>query len=57
MHKELIHYKYDLEKAFLTRVPHDKDLIEYLTEFVKREEIDSGAFTALGAVKGAEIGF
>jgi hypothetical protein len=46
-----------LGRTFLLRVLYDSDLIEFITEQAKKHQISLAAFTAVGAVKSAKLGF
>ncbi len=44
-------------RVFVIRVDHDADIIHYLTEFAKKNNIELAHFTAIGALKVAKLGF
>jgi uncharacterized protein len=44
-------------RCFFVRAEHDSDLIEFVTEFAKKNSIALAAFTAIGALKSAKLGF
>lgn len=50
-------WKVNAERRFLIRVKHDSDIIDFLTEFAKKNEITAATFTAIGALKSAKLGF
>lgn len=45
------------ERAYFGRFPHDCELVAELTELVKKHSINSGWFSIIGAVKGAQVAF
>ena len=53
----MVHAKFNLGRTFLVRVEHDSDLVQFLTEFAKKEKVTMAAFTAIGALKRAKLGF
>lgn len=44
-------------RAFLLRASYDSDLIQFVTEQAKKREIAVAAFTVVGALKSAKLGF
>ena len=44
-------------RCFLLRVEHDSDLIGFMTQFAKKNNIALASFTAIGALKSAKLGF
>ena len=50
-------FKVKVGRSFLLRAEHDSDIIEYLTEFARKNEITTASFTAIGALKSAKLGF
>lgn len=50
-------FKVKVGRSFLLRAEHDSDIIEYLTEYAKKNEITTASFTAIGALKSAKLGF
>jgi uncharacterized protein len=44
-------------RNFIVRAKHDADIVIYLTGFAKENNISAAAFTALGALKNAKLGF
>ena len=44
-------------RNFLVRAEHDSDLIKSVAELAKKNEITTAAFTAIGALKNAKLGF
>ena len=52
-----ISFKVEGGRIFLLRAKHDSDIIDFLTEFAKKNEIATAAFTAIGALKSAKLGF
>lgn len=49
--------KFESENFVVARADHDADLIEFITEFAKEGGIESGVFTAIGALKRAKLRF
>jgi predicted DNA-binding protein with PD1-like motif len=49
--------KLDMGRKFFVRADHNSDLIEFLTELAKVQNIMTAAFTAIGALKCAKLGF
>ncbi|KXB07143.1 hypothetical protein AKJ51_01945 [candidate division MSBL1 archaeon SCGC-AAA382A20] len=41
----------------MARAEHDADLIQFITELAREENIEEGFLTAVGALKNAKIGF
>ncbi len=50
-------FKVKVGRSFLLRAEHDSDIIEYLTEFAKKNEVTTASFSAIGALKSAKLGF
>jgi predicted DNA-binding protein with PD1-like motif len=44
-------------RVFLCRLPHDADLLAWLSGFVREENIRTGTVTVIGAVKAATVAF
>ncbi len=44
-------------RILLIRAEHDSDLIKFITQLVRKEKISTAAFTAIGALKDAKLGF
>ncbi len=44
-------------RAFLLRAKYDSDILEFITELAKKQTIATAAFTAIGALKNAKLGF
>ncbi len=44
-------------RCFFIRVEHNSDLIAFVTEFAKKNNIALAAFTAIGALTSAKLGF
>lgn len=49
--------KLDMGRKFFVRADHNSDIIEFLTEVAKVQNIMTAAFTAIGALKCAKLGF
>jgi len=50
-------FRVKVERSFLIRAQHDSDIIDFLTEFAKNNEITTASFTAIGALESAKLGF
>ncbi len=50
-------YVYDVDKVYLFNVPRDKELIEYITEFIVNNGIKTGLIMIIGAVYDPVIGY
>jgi uncharacterized protein len=44
-------------RTVLVRADHDSDLIEFITEWAKKQTVAVASFTAIGALKNAKLGF
>lgn len=49
--------EFDLERILLLRVKHGSDLVQFITELAEKKGITVAAFTAIGALKRANLGF
>ncbi len=49
--------KLNFGRAFLVRAEHDSDMIKFIADFAKKQEITTATFTAIGALKSAKLGF
>jgi predicted DNA-binding protein with PD1-like motif len=49
--------EFDLEKNLLVRAEHGLDLVQFITELAEKKGITVAAFTAIGALKRANLGF
>lgn len=49
--------KMGVGRTFLVRAKHDSDIIDFITEFAKKNDITTATFTAIGALKSARLGF
>ena len=49
--------KVDMGRKFFLRPDHNSDIIVFLTELAKVQNIKTAAFTAIGALKFAKLGF
>jgi predicted DNA-binding protein with PD1-like motif len=49
--------KFDVGRNFLMRVEYDSDLIKFITEFAKKNDIMAATISAVGALKNAKLGF
>ncbi len=52
-----ISFKVDVGRSFLLRARRGSDIIDFLTEFAKGNGMTAAAFTVIGALKSAKIGF
>ena len=48
---------FTIGQVYLIRAEHDTDLIQFVTDFSQIKEIKTATFTALGALKTANLGF
>ncbi len=46
-----------MNESFLTRLPMNEDLLEAITKVFREKKIRKAAFTAIGAISGAVLGF
>jgi predicted DNA-binding protein with PD1-like motif len=44
-------------RNFLVRVEHDSDFLDFLTDLARKQKLTTAAFTAIGALKQAKLGF
>lgn len=49
--------KFSPNEVIISRAKHDADLIEFITEVAKKENIKAGFFSAIGALKRAKLKF
>lgn len=49
--------KFSFGEVIISRVTHDADLIEFITELAREEDIKAGFFSAIGALKQAKLEF
>lgn len=49
--------EFDYGKYLIVRVKHDSDIINFLTDLAKENEITAATFTVIGALKKAKLGF
>ena len=49
--------KVEIGRTFIVRVKHDSNIINFVTELAKTHGIMIAAFTAIGALKHAKLGF
>ena len=49
--------EFKLKRNLLIRVEQDSDLVQFITKIAEKREITAAAFTAIGAVKCAKLGF
>ncbi len=49
--------EFEIEKVIMARADHDADIVEFITDLAKTEEIEAGIFTAMGALKNARLGY
>jgi uncharacterized protein len=50
-------FNLNTKRTFLLRAKHNSDLIEFITDFAKTNEITTATFTAIGALKSAKLAF
>ena len=53
----MVSAEFDLERNLLVRADHDSDLVQFVTELAEKRGIMAAAFTAIGALKRAKLGF
>ena len=49
--------KFDCGRNIIVRVKHDSDIINFVADVAKENEILAATFTAIGALKTAKLGF
>ncbi len=49
--------KYNIKRVLMFRVPPRVDLIDYLTKFTQKEEIQAGLISIIGSLKNPVIGY
>lgn len=49
--------EFNLKRNLIVRAEHGSDLIQFITELAEEEGITTAAFTAMGALKCAKLGF
>lgn len=49
--------KVEMGRKFFARADHNSDIIEFVIELAKNQKIMTAAFTAIGALKRAKLGF
>ena len=50
-------FEYDASKELIMRLKHDTDMVQSIAEFTRSKGIKAGNFTAIGALKRAELGY
>ncbi len=50
-------FEYKPDKELIVRLKHDADLVQSITELVRNQGIETGSFTAIGALKRARLGY
>jgi hypothetical protein len=50
-------FEYRLGREFILRLKHESDVIESITQLARKEAVDTGIFTAIGALKQARLGY
>lgn len=48
---------YNLGRSILARLDYDSEILESITSIAEKLSIDIGAFTAIGALKSAQLGY
>jgi predicted DNA-binding protein with PD1-like motif len=51
------HSSFTINQVYLIRAEHDSELIQFLTAFSKKQVISIATFTAIGALKNANLSF
>ena len=49
--------KLNFGRVFLVSAEHNSDIVKFVTDFAKKQEIKTATFTAIGALKSAKLGF
>ncbi len=49
--------KLNVGRSFISRAEHDSDLMSFVTELVKNNNIKTATFTVIGALKNAKLEF
>ena len=49
--------EFNLQRNLLVRAEHDSELVQFITELAEKKGITAAAFTAIGALKRAKLGF
>ncbi len=44
-------------RVFIVRVEHDSEIMSFITDLAEKHHITAAAFTAIGALKSAKLGF
>ena len=50
-------FEYDASKELIVRLKHDAEVVQSISELAKSKGIKAGSFTAIGALKRAELGY
>ncbi|MFO7773873.1 MAG: PPC domain-containing DNA-binding protein [Dehalococcoidia bacterium] len=50
-------FEYKADKELIVRLKHGADLIQSITELARNNGIETGSFTAIGALKRASLGY
>ncbi len=50
-------FEFGASKELILRLKHDTDVVESIVEIAKSKGINAGSFTAIGALKRAELGY
>ena len=48
--------KLNFGRVFLVSAEHNSDIVKFVTDFAKKQEIKTATFTAIGALKSAKLG-
>ena len=50
-------FEYDASKELIVRLKHNSDMVQSIAEIARSKGIKAGNFTAIGALKRAELGY
>jgi len=50
-------FEYSASKKLIMRLKHDADMVQSIAEFARNKGVNAGNFTAIGALKRAELGY
>ncbi len=49
--------EYQIARTFLVRADHEAELVSFIASLARENNIEVGAFTAIGALKSAQLGY
>ena len=56
-HEPIGLFEYKPDRELIVRLKHDTDLIESITELARNQRIETGSFTAIGALRRARLAY